>query len=136
MRPEARLRRPAHPEAGQGVAADHPEVPSSPRLRPEAAVYRDAPVRRQQGASAFRPEARLSEAQPPEVRPPAAVLGWTAFPQALHPASPAHAWCQPEAARGAVAARLGVSMLCLRRAAAWSLRLAALSAWSAPAVPN
>jgi hypothetical protein len=138
VRPEARLRRPAHPEAGQGVVADHPEVPSSPRLRREAAVYRDAPVRRQQGVSVFRPEARLSEAQPSKVRQPVAVLGWTAFPQALLPAFPAHAWCQREAARGAVAARLAVSTSCLRREAevAWWLRLAALSGWSAPAVPR
>jgi hypothetical protein len=83
------------------LAEAHPEVSSSVRLRRE--VCRD-------GSSVRRQREVLRSALPSA--------------QAMHPASPAHGWRQPEAARRAAAARPEVSALRhLQREvkAAWSV---------------
>lgn len=129
------FRRPeAYQEVGLCAAAAYPEVSSSRHLR-RAAVHQDATgassVRRWLEAlsKALRLAARLSKA-----RWSAAPLWWAASPWVRHPAFPAHAWCQPEAARCAVAARLEQSWLRHLRREVLLLPPAEMSASCAQAV--
>jgi hypothetical protein len=105
--------------AGQRAVAAHPEVPSSRHLRqavfPAAAMA--SSVLRRQEASLLKE--LLSKAQRS-----AALVPRAACPraQAMHPASPAHAWRRSEAVRCAVAAHPEVSSLRhLRREVSWLL---------------
>jgi len=127
------------------VAAAHLEVSSSRHPRRAAVVYRAAPSvlrRREASSKAFRREARLSKVPLSEAQQSAVLLLLllrAAFPWVLRPAFPARAWCQPEAARRAVARLEVSSWSCLRPevgAAGLLLQPAAVSAWCVRAAPS
>jgi len=122
----ASFRQPAaYPEAAPDALAERPEVSSSRHLRRVAVVYRAASSvlrQREALAKAFRPVARRSPV--PVSKAPRSAASPSA--QAMHPASPAHAWRQQEEQEAArcEAARPEVSALRhLRREvkAAWSV---------------
>ncbi|WP_436214468.1 hypothetical protein [Bradyrhizobium sp. LjRoot220] len=100
--------------ADQGAVAGHPEVSAWRRQR--LAVHQDA-------AKAFRVlrQQAVSQAfQQPEAR--SAMVSRSAWPSALHRASPAHAWYQPAAGRRAAARQeLCRQAAAMRSAPAWWL---------------
>lgn len=138
QRAAASFRQPAaQREAAPGALAERREVSLSARLRRAVCPVASSALRQREASRALLPEEQLSGTPLARESRSAVPSCWAAFPWGLRPAFPAHAWRQPEAARGA-AERLAVSSLGWprREAAAWVLRSAALLARCARAEPH